>query len=61
MQGCNIDNNEGLYLIPAAVKAANNADYAIVAIGDTLSTCDEGVDRDRCVACILQSCTIAHL
>ena len=45
--GCAIDGSDPrLDLIPAAVAAAAAADYAIVAVGDSLASCGEWADRD---------------
>jgi len=44
--GCSIDGNGRFDLINNAVTAANNADYAIVVLGDSLSSCGEWADRD---------------
>jgi beta-glucosidase len=44
--GCAIDGDPRLDLIPAALAAAAAADYAIVALGDSLATCGEWADRD---------------
>ena len=44
--GCAIDGDPRLDLIPAAVAAAAAADFAIVAVGDSLASCGEWADRD---------------
>lgn len=43
--GCGIDQ-PGLDLIPAAVAAAQQSDYVVAALGDSLQTCGEWEDRD---------------
>lgn len=46
-QGCGMDpGNEHYELIAPAVAAATASDVIIVTLGDTLNTCNEGVDRD---------------
>lgn len=45
-QGCSIDGDPRLDLIPAAVAAAAAADVAIVAVGDSMASCGEWADRD---------------
>jgi hypothetical protein len=44
--GCGIDGDPRLDLIPAAVAAAAAADFAVVAVGDSLASCGEWSDRD---------------
>ena len=44
--GCAIDGDPRLDLIPAAVAAASAADFAIVAVGDSMASCGEWADRD---------------
>lgn len=44
-RGCNIDDGN-TSLIPAAVSAAQAADVILAVLGDSTSSCGEGLDRD---------------
>jgi beta-glucosidase len=44
-RGCNIEDGD-LTLLPAAVAAAAAADVIVAVLGDSSSSCGEGIDRD---------------